>query len=169
MIYYKSIILFLLVLFFTFQAHAKDKKISGFSTYKGGWFEIQYPKNFSVKPSIPSSIPNKFDSAFFISQDKKVKFYVFAPQWSGDATDITINTAKETEKDTKNETKDGFKYRWFTYEAKDGSWTRSYQETTNEEGTTKLIIGVEYEDQDSYKKHKDSYLKFKKSIVQFAD
>ena len=97
---------------------AKDKKKSDFLTYKGSFFEIDYPKNFSVKPSIPGSIPKLYDSAFF--------------------------------------------------ESKDGQM-RSYQETTNEEETTKLIIGIEYSDRDSYKKYKDEYLKFKKSIRQFAD
>ena len=147
---------------------AKDKKKSDFLTYKGSFFEIDYPKNFSVKPSIPGRIPKLYDSAFFISPDKKVKFYVFSPQWSGEATDITIDPNKEIEKDTKTETKNGMKHKWYTFESKDGQM-RSYQETTNEEETTKLIIGIEYSDRDSYKKYKDEYLKFKKSIRQFAD
>ena len=61
------------------------------------------------------------------------------------------------------------KHKWYTFESKDGSKLRSYQETTNAEETTKLILGIEYADRESYKKNKDAYLKFKKSIKQFAD
>ena len=74
-------------------------------TYKGAWFEIDYPKIFTVKPSIPSSTPDLYDSAYFISPDKKVTFYVFSPQWSGDATDISLNKNTEVEKDTRTENK----------------------------------------------------------------
>ncbi len=162
--------LFVVCVLLAFSApYAKDKKKSDSLIYKGAWFEIEYPKNFTVKPSIPSSTPDMFDSVFFISPDKKVKFYVFSPQWSGDATDISLNAKTEIEKDVKTETKNGMKHKWYTYESKDGTKLRSYQETTNEEGTTKLIIGIEYADRDSYKKYKDDYLKFKKSIKQFAD
>lgn len=160
-------IVFLLVSFSV--SFAKDKAKSDSLTYKGGWFEINYPKNFTVKPSIPSTMPNLYDSAFFISPDQKVKFYVFSPQWSGDATDISRKVDTEVEKDTKTEKKNGMNHKWYTYERKDGSYLRSYQETTNEEETTKLIIGIEYADRESYKKYKDDYIKFKKSIKQFAD
>jgi len=162
----------ILILFFTlvsFVVFANDNKKSDFKTYKGAFFEVEYPKNFTVKSSIKSSMPDLYDSAFFISPDKKVRFYVFAPQWSGDADDITIDPENEVEKDTKREIKNGMKFKWFTYESKDKSKLRSYQETTNEEETTKLIVGIEYADRESYKKYKDVYLKFKKSVRQFAD
>lgn len=164
----KNSILILCTILLSFSILAKDKKKSDFNTYKGAFFEAEYPKNFTVKSSIKSSMPDLYDSAFFISPDKKVRFYVFAPQWSGDADDIAINS-DEIEKDTKTESKNGMKFKWFTYEKKDKSRLRSYQETTNEEETTKLIVGIEYTDREAYKKYKDEYLKFKKSIRQFAD
>ena len=48
------------------------------------------------------------------------------------------------------------KYKWYGY-------------LNRKHADTKLIIGIEYSDRDSYKKYKDEYLKFKKSIRQFAD
>lgn len=167
----KKLFIFLILVSFT-GVLPKDKTKSDSLTYKGAWFEVKYPKSFSVKPSIPSTSgfdPVKYDSAFFISPDQKVKFYVYSPQWSGDATDISRKVDTEIEKDTKTEKKNGMNYKWYTYEKKDGSYLRSYQETTNEEETTKLIIGIEYTDRESYKKYKDDYIKFKKSIKQFAD
>ena len=87
----KKMIFVLSVLLVCTSVIAKDKKKSDSLTYKGAWFEIDYPKIFTVKPSIPSSTPDLYDSAYFISPDKKVTFYVFSPQWSGDATDISLN------------------------------------------------------------------------------
>lgn len=148
---------------------ADDKKKSAFELYKGGWFEIEYPKEFTVKPSLASNMPDKYDSVYFESPDGKVKFYVYSPQWSGEATDISRTASLEIEKDTKVEKKNGITNKWYTYEKKDGTGFRSYQETINEAGPTKHIIGFEYSDREAYKKYRDAYMKFKKSLKQFAD
>lgn len=147
--------------------HADKNPRQGFLLYKGAWFDVEYPRGFAVKPSIPSSTTGKFDSVFFVSADKKVRFYVFSPQWSGEASDIGIKPASEIEKDAKTETRDGTTERWFTYAARNGTGARSYHETTTPE--TRLVFGFEYADQGSYKKHLSAYLHFKKSIVRYAD
>ena len=147
--------------------YAEKHPRAGFLIYKGAWFDVEYPRDFTVKPSIASSTPGKFDSAFFESPDKDVRFYVFSPQWSGEALDIAMNPVSEVEKDVKKESKDGTTRRWFTYAARNGSRARSFLEITTAE--TKLVFGFEYADQASYKKYLDSYLHFKKSIAQYAD
>ena len=50
-------------------------------TYQGGWFSIDYPKDFTVKNSIPSENREEgfYDSATFTSPDKTVVFYVYSP------------------------------------------------------------------------------------------
>ena len=63
----KKMIFVLSVLLVCTSVIAKDKKKSDSLTYKGAWFEIDYPKIFTVKPSIPSSTPDLYDSAYFIS------------------------------------------------------------------------------------------------------
>lgn len=162
----KTKILFLVFLFITLPDLYSESK---YRTYRGGWFEVDYPKQFTVQPSIPSSMDGKYDSVYFQSPDKKVKYYIYSPQWSGDAKDIEQDLKLEDEIDTKTSTKNGFNYRWFTFRAKNKSYSRSYMETTNEENTTKLIVGIEYRTQKDYEKYKKDYLYFKKSIKQFAD
>ncbi len=145
---------------------AKDKS----KKYKGAFFEVSYPNHFTVKPSMPNSGGmDAYDSAFFISPDKKVKFYIFSPQWSGEATDIAIDPNKETEKDVKITKNKKEENRWFTYVSKDGSKTRSYHEIVSADKSTVKIFGIEYEDKESYDKYKADYVKFKKSLQQFAD
>jgi hypothetical protein len=161
----KTILLIFSFIFITQNMFSKDK--SNYKVYHGAWFDIQYPKTFRVENSIPSSLDGKFDSVYFVSPDKKVKFYIFSPQWAGDAVDIGMNAEFETLKDEKIVTKNGFTTKWYTYESSKG--LRSYQEITNEDQTTKHIIGIEYTDVKSYSKYKKDYLHFKKSLKQFAD
>lgn len=109
---------------------SEEKASLTYSTYKGAWFNIEYPANFKVENSLKSSTNSEgFDSAFFTSPDGKIQFYVFSPQWSGKPEDIKI---QENEKmvETKAENKNGiFIDRW-TVAAKDGSYFRSYEESS---------------------------------------
>lgn len=166
---FKKIFIPILFLIFSNILISKDKLNKTTKVFKGAFFEIEYPKDFTVKPSIKSNIPKKYDSAFFISPDKKVKFYVFSPQWTGDATDILIDPKTEIEKDKKSENAGNKKQIWFSYKSKSSENTRSFHEILNDDGPTQLIFGIEYENQATYDKHKQSYLNFKKSIKQFAD
>jgi hypothetical protein len=142
---------------------AADKK------YQGAWFEVSYPGDFTARPSMVSSgVPDKYDSARFESPDKKVRFYIFSPQWAGENPDIAVK-AGEVEKTDKTEKSGGFTRRWYTITPKGDGLSRSYVENTNEDKTVRWVVGVEYADQKSYDKHKAKYLKFKKSLRQFAD
>ena len=159
-----SLFSFLLILPFL-SVSSKDA-----SVYKGAWFEVSVPKGFTAKPSQKSEgVPGKYDSVYLISPDKKVKFYIFSPQWSGEASDIAINSDTETEQDVKTDKKKNITQKWYTYTNKKTGAARSYHETVNEDGPTKHIFGFEYADSASQKKYKDAYLKFKKSLKQFAD
>ncbi|RIY36336.1 hypothetical protein CKY20_07580 [Capnocytophaga canis] len=140
------------------------------STYKGAWFEVKYTTEFTAKGSIASktSESRNFDSAFFYSPDGEVEFYVFSPQWSGEATDIAL---QPNEKEVSREVKKGKKLtvtHW-TIAEKKHSYTRSYQQTHNNLENTTWIVGVKYKSIKSYNKYKKEYVAFKKSLVQFAD
>lgn len=154
-------VLFLLLLVFNLSAGAK--------AYRGAWFEITPPAGFKASPSIASAgVPGQYDSVRFESGDKKVRFYIFSPQWAGETPDIAVQK-DEIEKTDKTEKSGGFTRRWYTITSKNGGFTRSYVENTNEDKTIRWVIGVEYADQKSYEKYKGDYLKFKKSLRQFAD
>lgn len=148
-----------------FSAFAAEKT----KAYKGAWFEIRYPSTFTVQPSIKSeSMAGKFESAFFISPDKSVRFYVFSPQWAGETPDIAPK-ADETVANEKTEKANDMNRRYFTITPKKGGVTRSYVETTNADATVRWVIGIEYANKEAYEKYKPAYLKFKKSLKQFAD
>ena len=138
-------------------------------TFVGAWFTVWSPPGFGVTPSLRSLTSNEgYDSAFFRSPDGRVEFYVFAPQWSGEPTDIAI---AQNEITVATETKTGPRNHvtWYSVRAADGSYTRSYQDTRAADGSTRSVIGVKYSDQPSYDAYKVHYRRFKESLTQFAD
>lgn len=140
----------------------------GVSAYTGAWFRIQYPSTFTVRPSLHSETTDRgYDSAFFTAPDDSVEFYVFSPQWTGEPTDIALRPATETALDRKQETKAGKTVTWVSIKAKDGSYTRAYVDT--EEGSTRLVFGIQYRNQAAYERYRAAYVQFKQSLEQFAD
>ena len=158
----KNIILTLALLFITNLIISQNK------TYKGAWFDIKYPASFTAKGSLKSTTSEGYESAIFTSPDHSVEFYVFSPQWGGDPKDISV---KKTEKvsDNKTQTSRSKILKWWTILAKDGSYTRSYQETTDNSSYTNLVFGVKYKSLLAYNKYKSQYLAFKSSLTQYAD
>ena len=137
--------------------------------YEGAWFSAEYPESYSAKGSLQSKTDEQgFDSALFTSPDGEVEFYVFAPQWGGNPTDIAV---KENEKkgDTEETTSNHKIIKSWTIAAKDGSYQRSYQETTHEFEEGIKVIGIKYKSKAAYENCKSDYLAFKKSIQHFAD
>ncbi len=144
-------------------------------TYKGAWFEIKYPPGFKVKPGQKSATRQEgYDSAYFVSPDQNVVFYVFAPQWQGKArqADLEINPEREElieqnvrkEKDPAGNVKT---IRTLMVKAKDNSYVRAIKDETTD--TTRLIFGIKYKSKEFYHKYYNDYLSFKKSLSQFAD
>lgn len=160
----RKTILALFVLALPALAAAKTK------AYKGAWFEIRYPANFTVQPSIKSEgIAGKYESAFFVSPDKSVRFYIFSPQWAGENADIAVKSTDKPAVTENTETANGTTKRYFTIQPKSEGMTRSYVETTNANATVRWVIGIEYASKEAYEKHKSAYLAFKNSLQQFAD
>lgn len=142
-------------------------------TYKGAWFEIKYPSGFTVKPAGKSTTNLVgYDSVYFISPDNNVEFYVFSPQWKGEAKEIEINPnieklidqniAKETNQFGQSKT-----IRVFTAKAKDDSYLRAVRDETTDD--TRLIFGIKYKNKEMYNKYYNDYILFKKSLRQIAD
>lgn len=136
--------------------------------FKGAWFEVDYPDRWAVVPSLPSkSRPGGVDSVFFRSPDSAVEFYVFAPQWSGEAQDIVLDRATERLDSSKTSESGGKSVRWYTISARNGAYTRSYEDTKG--GSTRVVVGIKYRSEDAYREYRSAYLQFKKSLRQFAD
>ena len=145
---------------------AGSENKQSWSTYTGAWFKIEFPPGFEVRPSLD-------DSAFFISPDKKVEFYVFSPQWNGEPTDFVFTSQSEKEiarEEQKSEQKivPGFTVQWVTVKAKNGSYWRSWVDKETE-NNTRTVFGIKYQNQEVYKKYKEQYRRFKGSLIQYAD
>lgn len=137
--------------------------------YEGAWFEIKYPAGFRVRPSQPSTSANGYDSAFFLSSDGTVEFYVFAPQWNGTARDIEVDPETETIV-SQNVARSGNKrILRVTIRAQDGSYLRSYEDTEDVVTNTRKTFGIKYVNAAAYNRYRQSYVRFKASLVQFAD
>jgi hypothetical protein len=145
------------------------------STYKGAWFEIKFPSNFKVEPAQKSATSTTgYDSVYFISPDNNVAFYVFSPQWQGNArerdSEMDPNREELIEQNiTKEKDQLGnFKtIRTITVKAKDNSYVRAIRDETTD--TTRLIFGIKYKSKEFYNKYHHDYLLFKKSLRQFSD
>ena len=137
-------------------------------TYNGAWFEINYPSNFIAKGSLKSTTADGFESAIFKSPDNLVEFYVFSPQWNGDATDILLKP-KEKLSSSKSEINGDVETKWWTITSSDGLYSRSYQQKLNESLNTKWIIGIKYKYSSALEKYKKEYALFKSSLIQYAD
>jgi len=138
-------------------------------TFSGGWFNIRYPANFTVRISQRSASAgdNGAESVFFRSPGNEVEFYVFAPQWSGEAHDIALDPVAETMGDKSTSKKGDETITLWTIQAKDGSYSRSYREIRTE--NTRTILGIRYRDKQAYSKYKKQYVRFRGSLKQFAD
>lgn len=159
----KKFFLVFIMFFLHLQLHAQTV------TYEGAWFEVKYPSGFKVKNSLPSETAGQgFDSAFFISPDGEVEFYIFSPQWSGEASDITL---KQNEREVSRQVQEGENSTvvFWTIVANNNSYTRTYQETYNHLENTNWVIGIKYKSQKAYDKYREKYLAFKNSLIQYAD
>lgn len=137
--------------------------------YRGAWFQVWSPPGFQIAPSLKSSTAMEgYDSVFFRSPDGQVEFYVYSPQWSGEPVDIGLGAG---EKQTSSETKASAAnvVTWYSIEARDGSYVRSYQDTRSSDGSTRWVVGIKYGNKAAFEAHQQDYLRFKKSLVQFAD
>lgn len=138
--------------------------------FQGAWFDVWIPDDFQAAPSLRSATdPDGVESAFFRSADHQVEFYVFSPQWDGEPTDIALDPARE--RLSASETKDlaDTTVTWYTIDALDGSYSRSYQDRRSTLEHTRTVLGVKYMSKAAYARYKDAYLQFKRSLRPFTD
>lgn len=142
---------------------------SGWQVFKGAWFEIKYPPGFTVTPGPKSSTSVQgYDSAFFLSPDQTVEFYVFSPQWRG-MPEIDLDPATEVIVSKEVKTKNNITVTQVTVKEKTGKYLRSWLDREDNLSNTRTVFGIKYRDMPSYNKYRPDYLIFKNSLRQFAD
>jgi hypothetical protein len=161
-------IILLIVLILTVPVSLESKQ-AGWRTYAGAWFEIKYPANFRVRPSLQSSSASGYDSVFFTAPDSSVEFYVFSPQWNGTPSDIELNPSTEVLTSQEIEQKAGKTVRRNTIRARDGSYLRAFEDLEDNTTNTRRVFGITYRDRASYNRYRQAYMTFKASLTQFAD
>jgi hypothetical protein len=139
-----------------------------FVQFRGAWFDIMYPAEFSPKIIQKSALgADKADAVIFSSPDKLVEFYIYSPQWDGVAPGIEISpTTERLDSEKSSKSKDGI-ITWFTISSRKGEYIRSYQEFKSD--SVHWVIGIKYKDKNNYDNYKKQYLFFKKSLRQYAD
>ncbi len=142
---------------------------TGFRTFEGAWFAVDYPEAFTPKPSLPSTTADGWDSAEFVSPGGAVAFYVFSPQWGGEPSDIAIDPEREVLSGEKRQATEGGEVRWSTICARDGSYCRSYRDTVSGEGSVRTVVGIRYRSEADRRRHAEAYDRFRRSLRQFAD
>jgi hypothetical protein len=137
--------------------------------YEGSYFDVSYPSNFTATKCADA---NNCNEVTVTSPDQLVSFYVFAPQWNGTPNMQMLPTEKEVSREVKVVNKGTSQEQTITqvtYAAKDGSYTRSFDDTENTELNTRTTFGITYKNMAAYNKYKAQYLAFKKSLGHFAD
>lgn len=140
-------------------------------TYHGAWFDIEYPSDFRVKIIQFSSTKSdgSADAVEFVSPDNSVTFYIFSPQWGGNAPGIKlIPLVEKMSTKTIVKSKKGT-VTLYTIESNNKFYIRSYQDFVSNDGDIHWVVGVKYKDINSYNMHKQQYLRFKSSLRQYAD
>jgi hypothetical protein len=137
--------------------------------FEGAWFEVSYPASFQARPSLESSSADGYDSAFFDAPDGEVSFYVHAPQWGGEATDIVLDPITEEVVDSATSTVGSITTTHTTIAARDGAWTRSYVTTYDDRGPSQWTIGWRYASEQARDRYAAAFDAFKESLKQFAN
>lgn len=139
-------------------------------TFQGAWFKINYPANFTVRPSLKSATAvNGYDSAFFLSPDSLVEFYIFSPQWNGNPSDIQLNPGREMIESQDNKISNSQVTTRTVIKAKDGSYFRSIVDVEDKGLNTRQVFGFKFKNQEAYEKYKEDIQTFKKSLTQLGD
>jgi hypothetical protein len=138
------------------------------ATFQGAWFQIQYPSHFIATGSMKSLTADGFDSAVFTSPDKQVEFYVFSPQWEGEANDIKLHLHEKISS-SKTQISGATEITWWTIVSLNGSYQRSYIQKTNTAYHTTCVFGIKYRNAKVLDVYKKEYASFKSSLQPFSD
>lgn len=132
-------------------------------TFRGGYFDVQYPASFTVESS------GEEDGILFVAPDRSVQFYVFSPLWNGESKHYDVDPENEIVKQHSVEREGSRRITRLTYQDRTNHQMRSFEDVEDTLYNTRRIFGVFYSNQSAYSEYKDLYLKFKKSLKQYAD
>ncbi|MGE3279027.1 MAG: hypothetical protein AB7J40_04545 [Candidatus Altimarinota bacterium] len=147
--------------------------------YKGAWFDIAYPSDFTIHEreltSEDHSSSGDYDGVAFSSPDEKVEFYIYSPLRSGTSqyeyvlANEIISLEEIPERTPSGDFDQQRTIERKTFSDKNGEYSRSYQKTYDYWGTHSWTIGIKYKAWEDYQRYLAHYLVFKQSLVQYTD
>ena len=140
-----------------------------YEAYRGTWFGLYFPRDWHVRPSLRDDARGADDSVFFTALDSAAEFYVYCPRYSGKPTDIEIDRTTEEQISQTIEEKDGVRIRTVRIKAKDGSYTRIFEDTVAFIAGRRLTFGFKFRDSVALAKYDSAYVYFKSSFRKFTD
>lgn len=163
------------------SAHQQTSRPAHYTTYKGAWFNIDYPLGWKVTSLSQSTTSvTASDSARFTSPDGSAAFYVFSPQWNGNPKEVALDPKREVlvsqrvESVPQGKRPDGsYLYNpvahWYTVHARDNSYLRSWVDVEDKELNVRHVFGIKYRNKQAYQKYRIQYTHFCSSLEQFSD
>ena len=146
-----------------------EKESALYETYRGTWFGLYFPRDWHVRPSLRDASRGADDSVFFTALDSAAEFYVYCPRYSGKPEDIEIDRTTEEQISQTIEEKDGVRIRTVRIKAKDGSYTRIFEDTVAFIVGRRLTFGFKFRDAAALAKYDPLYVYFKSSFRKFTD
>ncbi len=141
----------------------------------GGWFVVKYPGDFRVVPREEcigrlrgDGEPPYRDGVSFISPDGLVEFYVYSPLHKGDSNWVALRPG-ETIGDTTQAREGDRALTYVNIQGPDNKYHRAYVRIVEDYSMAEWYFGIKYPDQATYETYRPAYLKFKASLVQYAD
>lgn len=137
-------------------------KVDMSKVFQGQFFSVKPPDGFKVEKGTP-------DSVLVRSPKGDVGFYVYSPQWGGDAPDFVPRKGVTTEVTHPNRYTTETRATW--KEPKTGMMRSMLRQeiVRNDEVKAVKVFGYEYRNKAAYDRHLDEYKAFKKSLQQFGD
>jgi hypothetical protein len=153
-------------------AAKQSEKQAKWPEYRGRWFKVNYPPGWKAQP-LEAKTAKDSDAATFTSPNGAMQFYIFSPQWGGDAPGIALDPAKEVEHERKSAAGKSSDvagtFTWIGIEAKDKSYLRNYQSFKAKDASIHWVVGFKARSDAVLKQYRTDYERFKKSLEQYAD
>ncbi len=152
------------------QAEQREKSPSGFEKYKGRFFDVEYPANFTLlseevfdEPN-PESYPGT-DGITVQSPDGRLEFYVYSPLCSGNPEWKETRDGEGEGEVTVEEAENHLITRGSFVSSK---YTRFFEERKGKYDMPCIsVFGLKYTNAADYEPFKQDYLHFKNSLLQY--
>jgi len=142
---------------------------AGWKTFKGNYFSIGVPPGFVATPQGDAGGGGRHDEVSLWNAELSVEFYVYSPQWNGQAIIMEVATRAEELTSSESKRTGNIEETQLTITALDKSYTRFVLSLTNVAENTNKTFGVRVPNMKVYEKIRPTYVTWKKTLTQFAD